>query len=68
MNICDRNHEEVCYEGKYCPLCDTITDKNQEIKDLEKQIERLEAYISRLESEGEYDRRTRIETGRDNPR
>jgi predicted RNase H-like nuclease (RuvC/YqgF family) len=53
MNICDHNHEEICYEGKYCPLCDTITEKNQEIKDLEKQIERLEADISRLESEGE---------------
>jgi hypothetical protein len=24
MNICDDNHEEVCYEGRDCPLCESI--------------------------------------------
>ncbi len=53
MNLCNHGHEEICYEGRYCPLCDTITDKEKDISSLTKEIERLEAVIDRLESEDE---------------
>lgn len=51
MNLCNHGHEEICYEGRYCPLCDTITDKEKEISNREQEIRKLEAIIDRLESE-----------------
>jgi hypothetical protein len=46
MYLCDSKHEEVCYEGRYCPVCDA----RDEIKDLERKIEELEADIRKLEN------------------
>ncbi len=32
MNLCSDSHDEVCYEGRTCPLC----AKQKEIDELEK--------------------------------
>ena len=37
MNLCSKNHEEICYEGKWCPLCDVLKEREE----LEKENERL---------------------------
>jgi len=52
MNLCSNNHDEVCYEGRYCPACIIITDLNiaedivkeqrTEIRNLQTQVEDLE--------------------------
>lgn len=55
MNICSQGHDEICYEGRDCPVCDLMSDYkyeidghieiidklNNEITDLKKEIERL---------------------------
>lgn len=45
MNLCSSKHEEVCYDGKDCPVCeaqeDTATAKS-EIEDLKDKIMDLE--------------------------
>lgn len=48
MNLCNDRHDEICYEGRYCPACellkiiegleDDIRKKDDIIDDLEKQI------------------------------
>jgi len=37
MELCSDNHQEICYEGRYCPACELL-DK---IVELEKQTEIL---------------------------
>jgi len=41
MTICsgDKNnsHDEICYECRFCPLCESL----EEIENLNKEIERL---------------------------
>ena len=37
MTLCDDGHEEVCYEGRNCPVC----EKMDEIRDREKEIDAL---------------------------
>jgi hypothetical protein len=38
MFLCDNDHEEICYEGRGCPLCDA----NQEIEELKGELEEEE--------------------------
>lgn len=49
MNICDDGHDDVVYEGRYCPVCkmyeymsDDMQDLRDEIKDLKEIIKDLE--------------------------
>lgn len=37
MSLCSERHEELCYEGIYCPLCELlkeVDDLIQKLKDL----------------------------------
>jgi uncharacterized protein Yka (UPF0111/DUF47 family) len=47
MNLCDDGHEEVCYEGRSCPVC----EKMDEIRELENEIDRLTRDIEEMEGE-----------------
>lgn len=42
MNLCSgshrRGHDEVCYEGKYCPVCEALDS----IESLQDQIHAME--------------------------
>lgn len=42
--MCSDHHEEIVYEGRKCPLCDTMEqqkDNNEEIEGLQKTIDDL---------------------------
>jgi hypothetical protein len=45
MNLCSDNHDEVCYEGRKCPVCDMREDLQGSIDDLQKEIEELNNQI-----------------------
>lgn len=47
MNLCNSNHDEVCYEGKECPCCEL----NSQISSLEDEVSTLNDDISALKSE-----------------
>jgi len=49
MNLCNHGHDEVCFEGRNCPVCEMETDKNSEISKLEDKISELENQIGELE-------------------
>lgn len=51
MNLCDDGHDEVCYEGRHCPCCKIIADKDEEISSLGDQISTLEGEVSELKNE-----------------
>ena len=38
MDLCSKNHAEVCYDGRFCPACelmDQLTDALERIKEIE---------------------------------
>ena len=42
MNLCNDRHDEVCYEGRDCPVCDMRNEKQVEIDDLNEKLEEAE--------------------------
>jgi hypothetical protein len=54
MNLCSDGHDEICYEGRSCPACEIIKDRDyfdEQIGVLEKEIQQLKNYITLLEKE-----------------
>jgi len=51
MNLCSGNHDEVCYEGRTCPACAALADKDEEIAALEKKLESAREEIESLENQ-----------------
>ena len=48
MNLCSDGHDEVCFEGRHCPVCemrDERDGKQETIIDLNKTIDRLNTEI-----------------------
>jgi len=46
--LCSNDHEEICHEGKDCPICDKIRDLNWEIDKKDERIAELEEEIDKL--------------------
>jgi len=52
MNLCGNRHEEICFEGNECPLCETIEklkivedsrdELYSEVKDLQRELDKLQ--------------------------
>lgn len=42
MNLCSTKHDEVCYEGRTCPVCDLRSEKDSEIDELKQQLKEEE--------------------------
>ena len=51
MNLCSSDRDEICFEGRNCPLCAVIEQNQDEISKLENQIGDLEATISDKDNE-----------------
>ena len=51
MNLCSYNHEEICFEGRKCPLCEATSEKDQEIASLKADLSSLQEAIERLHAE-----------------
>lgn len=49
MNLCSNNHDEICFEGRKCPLCEKIDEHNREVESLENEIDGLRDTIRGLE-------------------
>jgi transcription initiation factor IIE alpha subunit len=49
MNLCDKDHQEVCFEGMNCPVC----LERMELEEDRKKIERLENEIGELKEEND---------------
>jgi hypothetical protein len=42
MELCNDGHDEICFEGRNCPLCKAIEETDAEIKRLKEEIEEWE--------------------------
>ena len=54
MLICDCGHEEIVYNETYCPLCEAISmrdDNLERVEELEEVINNLREKIEELENE-----------------
>jgi len=49
MNLCCNDHEEICYEGRVCPMCQTIREKDREIEYLKEAVAGLKEDIASRE-------------------
>lgn len=41
MKLCDDHHEEICYEARYCPMCEKASETDRlerEAEDLRDEI------------------------------
>jgi hypothetical protein len=47
MNLCNENHDEVCFENRECPVC----AKMKEIESLEENISELLDEVKTLEQQ-----------------
>ena len=43
MQLCDNYHQEVCYDGRDCPVCEAIAEKEGVESELELTKQSLEA-------------------------
>ena len=44
MNLCDDGHDEVCYGGRKCPVCEVLKQNDdilKEIEDLQEQLREM---------------------------
>ena len=46
MNLCSHTHEEICFDGRICPICVQIADLEEDIRRLQ---DRLDDYKAELE-------------------
>ena len=49
MNLCSDKHDEVCYDGRVCPVCDVRDELQGTIDELEKEIQSLNSEIESLQ-------------------
>ena len=49
MELCSHGHDEICFDGGRCPLCDTI----ELLRDAERELEQIELKYERLEDDYE---------------
>lgn len=50
MNLCSDGHDEVCFEGRVCPMCSITDTKDREIKALEDKVAELKSEVDDLSS------------------
>jgi len=48
MNLCSAGHEEVCHEGRKCPVCEMEAEKDKEISRLEDEVSNLKSEVNDL--------------------
>jgi len=51
MDLCSDGHEEICYERRYCPVCDLKKELTDEIDTLKSEISELKDQIENLQEE-----------------
>ena len=51
MNLCSSGHDEVCYEGRNCPVCEMEKDKDKDIEKLDEAIDELRDRLETAEEE-----------------
>jgi len=42
MELCSHNHEEVCFSGRSCPVCELIDDHAEALAELKEKVETAE--------------------------
>ena len=47
MELCSDGHNEVCYDGRFCPVC----EKKDEIEEYKEEVDNLNTQIDKLQEE-----------------
>jgi hypothetical protein len=50
MNLCSETHEEIVYEGRVCPICGLLAEKDAEISNQSERITELEGALEAAEA------------------
>lgn len=51
LNLCSSRHEEICFEGRKCPLCERTEEKDQAIAKKDDEISGLQGTIDDLQNQ-----------------
>lgn len=49
MNLCSDNHQEICYEGRICPLCTALENHDVDVTSLDNRLNEARQTIEALE-------------------
>jgi hypothetical protein len=45
VNLCSDGHDEVCFDGRICPVCATIKEKDETIESLQDKVSELQSEL-----------------------
>ena len=48
LQVCDSDHEEIVYDGRKCPICILLKEKDSDIESLEDEVDDLKSKIEDL--------------------
>jgi len=51
MELCNDNHDEICYDSTHCPACEIRNELKNNIDDLNNEINYLNNETNELENE-----------------
>lgn len=51
MNLCEDGHDEICFTGHKCPLCEKVSELDREINELQDRLSQAQDEIDNLTSE-----------------
>lgn len=41
MDLCSKKHPEVCFEERFCPVCELMSSMEERIESLERRLQEL---------------------------
>jgi len=50
LQVCDSNHEEICFYGSSCPICDLVKTHTSEIESMQSTIDSQSCAIDSLQN------------------
>lgn len=50
MNLCDAGHDEVCYEGRKCPVCTVKEELEAQLAQVQDELASAKLEIEELEN------------------
>jgi len=51
MNLCSDEHQEICFEGRTCPLCESLEAHDADVTSLDNRLDEAKETIENLEQQ-----------------
>lgn len=45
LNLCDDQHQEICFDGVYCPMCALSKEKDEALRELHEELDEIKSRL-----------------------